>query len=125
MMNGFGLLTYDDGRSYRGHFQDDQKHGNGIYTWASGKVYNGGWIKGKQNGQALFTSKAGVKRKSVWKNGDFVKWVETNSAKPSEDFTTHTKSGSGRHYSNISMKAASLIKHSNTRDYLCFENQNI
>ena len=44
-------MIYEDGRTYKGNFQKDLKHGHGIYTWASGKQYDGNWAFGKQHGQ--------------------------------------------------------------------------
>jgi hypothetical protein len=32
-MEGIGVYTWKDGRSYEGEYSDDKKHGFGIYTW--------------------------------------------------------------------------------------------
>jgi hypothetical protein len=32
-MEGIGVYTWKDGRSYEGEYSDDKKHGYGIYTW--------------------------------------------------------------------------------------------
>ena len=36
-MHGQGEIFYEDGRTYKGHFQNELKHGYGIYTWENGK----------------------------------------------------------------------------------------
>jgi hypothetical protein len=46
-MEGMGLYTWNDGRSYEGFYKDDKKHGFGIYIWADGRKYEGYWVKGK------------------------------------------------------------------------------
>ena len=46
-MHGKGELFYEDGRTYKGGFQNDLRDGLGIYTWSNGKIYDGGWSNGK------------------------------------------------------------------------------
>lgn len=46
-MEGMGIYTWSDGRTYDGEYLDDKKHGYGIYIWADGRVYEGNWNGGK------------------------------------------------------------------------------
>jgi hypothetical protein len=42
-MNGVGETTWPDGKSYKGEYLDDKKHGIGIFNWGNGKQYEGEW----------------------------------------------------------------------------------
>jgi len=44
-MHGEGEMTYEDGRSYKGSYEFDKKHGYGIYCWEN-KTYEGYWANG-------------------------------------------------------------------------------
>ena len=46
-MTGKGEYKWVDGRSYRGEYVNDKKHGYGEYTWADGRRYIGQWENGK------------------------------------------------------------------------------
>ena len=46
-MNGYGEMSYEDGRVFKGTFYNDQKHGEGVFIWNSGKKIEGFWILGK------------------------------------------------------------------------------
>ena len=45
-MNGKGLMTWPDGRSYKGEYLNDQKHGFGIFSYFDGRKYIGQWKNG-------------------------------------------------------------------------------
>lgn len=32
-MDGKGSFIWPDGRSYKGDYKDDKKHGQGLFTW--------------------------------------------------------------------------------------------
>lgn len=69
-------MIYEDGRTYKGEYLYDEKHGHGIYTWPNGKMYEGGWIKGKQHGRAKFTNASGAQRLGEWEKGKRIKWIK-------------------------------------------------
>lgn len=59
---------------YVGDFVDGRKHGEGTLTWPDGRSYCGQWQDGKQHGTAVAHCRAqtakGLKRQSIWKDGD-------------------------------------------------------
>jgi len=58
-MNGYGLFTWKDGRSYRGEYKDDKKSNFGIYLGAEGKKYEGYWDNGNQKNLGKYYKKDG------------------------------------------------------------------
>ena len=46
-MNGAGELQNGEGRTYKGEFLNDLKHGHGCYSWPNGSTYEGSWQNGK------------------------------------------------------------------------------
>ena len=58
-MNGQGEMLYEDGRFYKGEFQNDKKHGKGILFLPNGRKIEGTWILGKQEGQGKYINKNG------------------------------------------------------------------
>ncbi len=46
-MHGKGKITWPDGKSYTGDYEDDKKHGEGIFEWPDGRKYIGSWKNGK------------------------------------------------------------------------------
>ena len=36
-MHGNGIMTWEDGRIYKGEYELDKRHGFGIYTFKDGK----------------------------------------------------------------------------------------
>ena len=46
-MDGFGVMTWPDGRKYEGEYLNDKKNGYGIFIWKDGKEYRGYWKNGK------------------------------------------------------------------------------
>lgn len=49
---------------------DGRKHGEGTLTWPDGRSYCGQWQDGKQHGTAVAQTAKGLKRQSIWKDGD-------------------------------------------------------
>jgi hypothetical protein len=44
-------MSYNNGNSYKGDYQNDLKHGDGTFIWAdNGAVYKGSWFEGKTHG---------------------------------------------------------------------------
>ena len=73
-MDGKGTLTWTDGRSYKGEFKNDLKHGYGIFEWSDGRIYDGQWNKGKFHGKGKLI-KDGQVRFAEWQNGKRTKWL--------------------------------------------------
>jgi hypothetical protein len=44
-------MTYNDGRSYKGSWLNDQMHGYGEFNWPGGKNYKGMYEKDLKHGQ--------------------------------------------------------------------------
>ena len=45
-----GIFTWPIGDRYEGHFHKDQCHGVGIMSYADGRVYKGQWAENKKHG---------------------------------------------------------------------------
>ena len=52
-MNGKGIFTWPDGKTYSGSYLDDKKHGYGTFVWPSGKAFEGYWKDGVQDGLGI------------------------------------------------------------------------
>ena len=46
-MEGKGVFTWSDGRSFLGQYKDDKKDGFGIFRWPDGRKYEGQWLNGR------------------------------------------------------------------------------
>lgn len=57
--NGYGVITYDDGRCYEGDWRDGKFHGKGKMMYSSGDIYVGDYRFDLMHG----------KGKYVWKDG--------------------------------------------------------
>lgn len=52
---GQGKITYTDGTSYEGSFENDKYHGEkGIYRWSDGEEHEGSWKEGARDGIGQF-----------------------------------------------------------------------
>ena len=78
-MDGYGDLFYEDGRTYKGHFRLDLKHGKGIFDLKNGKIYEGTWLDGKLHGLAKFTNAKGREKLGIWDKGEFSQWLNEDS----------------------------------------------
>ena len=67
-MQGYGTLSWPDGKRYEGEYFDDRKHGKGTFYWNDGHFYEGDWAEGKQHGVGSLT-KDGVKKTHRWEMG--------------------------------------------------------
>lgn len=47
---GIGKMTYLNGETYYGQWENGKKHGEGIYTYANKDVYTGWWAFGNKTG---------------------------------------------------------------------------
>ena len=72
-------MDYGDGGFYKGQWQNDLMHGKGIETETKGKhageIYTGNWKNGKKHGNFIFKDKSGKKRKELWKEDKFIKFI--------------------------------------------------
>ena len=69
-------ITYEDGKTYQGDVNKDMKpHGNGVILGPK-KRYSGTFKNGSLDGEVITTYPGGESRRSVYKEGIFVKWVE-------------------------------------------------
>uniref|UniRef100_A0A7M4F6U8 MORN repeat-containing protein 4 n=1 Tax=Crocodylus porosus TaxID=8502 RepID=A0A7M4F6U8_CROPO len=53
--HGMGQLTFVDGSTYLGHFENGLFHGCGVLTFADGSRYEGEFVQGKFSGVGVFT----------------------------------------------------------------------
>ena len=70
-LEGYGVLSRDDGSVYSGYFKDSKFHGFGIYMLPSGSCYFGEWKNGNQDGSAIFASKDGFRYTGNFKNNKY------------------------------------------------------
>lgn len=68
--DGYGEITYGDGKSYKGNFKADRRHGNGTLVTDAETTYTGEWNLGKMHGQGKLVSKDGIKQ-GTWNMGEF------------------------------------------------------
>ena len=40
-MEGKGLYTFSNGKTYEGEFKNDLKEGFGVFKWPDGRIYSG------------------------------------------------------------------------------------
>ena len=89
---GLGVMEYDNGRVYEGHWKDDLRtgagyeiyangnfyrgeflngkaHGKGYYKWANGEYYDGHWDQGQKEGYGEWLSHDGETYIGHWKEG--------------------------------------------------------
>lgn len=75
-MNGYGLFTWKDGRSYRGEYKDDKKHNFGIYVGVEGKRYEGYWENGNQKNLGKYYKKDGTIKIGYFDDAQNLKPIE-------------------------------------------------
>ena len=61
----YGVMTYSDGKCYKGYFKNDKRHGKGSLVTNSEIYYSGEWELGKMHGQGTLKTKEGV-QKGIW-----------------------------------------------------------
>ena len=78
-ITGKGFFDYGDGGIYKGSFLNGEKHGKGVLSESKGKKagtsYSGSWKNSMMDGIFIFKNKKGKKRKELWKDDNFVKYV--------------------------------------------------
>lgn len=67
-MDGYGEITWADGRSYKGTFSQNRFNGSGVYTYRDGKVYTGPFRNGKKHGKGEINIPNKGVYKGIWEN---------------------------------------------------------
>jgi hypothetical protein len=62
-----GKITWKDGSSYEGFFENNKFNGKGKYNWGNQRQYEGEWKDGKMNGKGILTYSDGS-----YYEGDFI-----------------------------------------------------
>ena len=69
-LEGYGVMTYTSGDTYRGHWKQSLFSGEGQYKWkATQNSYLGQWYQGKRDGQGRFTWSSGRIYEGLFKKG--------------------------------------------------------
>ncbi|XP_025424795.1 MORN repeat-containing protein 3-like [Sipha flava] len=67
---GYGIMRWNNGAVYCGHWRDNKFNGRGQYIEANGNVYDGQWCKGLKHGEGLYVFKEkGQYMEGVWIQG--------------------------------------------------------
>lgn len=62
-------MTWKDGRSYKGDFDKDKRHGNGVFTDIDGLKYDGSWHNNNLHGKCMILDKDENITKTIWEHG--------------------------------------------------------
>ena len=71
-----GKITWKDGSSYEGFFENDKFSGKGKYNWGNQREYEGEWKDGKMNGKGKLTYSDGS-----YYEGDFINGKKNGQGK--------------------------------------------
>lgn len=79
-LNGVTYISYINGGSYHGEYNDNRREGTGFYYWSSsGNTYIGQWKNGKQDGYGYVVDKYGsINSIGKYLNGELVKNLGTD-----------------------------------------------
>ena len=80
-MNGFGIFSCPDGKSYKGYYENDKKNGFGIYSGKNNIKYEGKFKKGKQYGIGRVTNEKGEKQLGLYLKGKRLKYLNEKDFK--------------------------------------------
>jgi hypothetical protein len=50
-MEGYGVMTWKDGKKYEGEYVNDKMEGAGVLYEPGIGIFHGSWMKGKKNGE--------------------------------------------------------------------------
>lgn len=80
-MQGLGIYKWNDGRMYKGQYQDDKKNGYGIYCWQDKRQYQGYWLVGKQHGLGIYSVPSENRIQfGLWEQGKrIVEWFDPDT----------------------------------------------
>jgi hypothetical protein len=67
--SGRGVITYNSGRYYEGHWRNDLRHGQGFEHFMTGNTYEGEYKNGKVDGQGRYNWANGEFYEGLWKQG--------------------------------------------------------
>ena len=67
--SGYGVMKWNDGTRYEGHWKVGKQEGSGRMIWPDGKYYDGYWENGKEEGEGIMTYADGGREKRTYKNG--------------------------------------------------------
>ena len=65
---GEGIMLFNNGESFIGHWKNDVQEGKGIFYYKNGDKYDGEWINGKREGKGIFYYHNGDRYEGDWKN---------------------------------------------------------
>ena len=71
-----GKITWKDGSSYEGFFENNKFNGKGKYNWGNQRQYEGEWKNGKMNGKGKLTYSDGS-----YYEGDFINGKKSGQGK--------------------------------------------
>ena len=69
LRHGIGIMKYENGTIYEGHWVNDYKEGLGAEKTQNNDKYEGYYLKGKPHGQGTFFWKNGDTYQGEWNNG--------------------------------------------------------
>lgn len=80
--NGYGVMKWNNGQRYEGHFVNGERSGYGIYTWPDGNAYAGQWKAGKREGEGVLYNPDGSYGTCMYANdvqvSGFGNWTYNN-----------------------------------------------
>ena len=69
-MDGEGEMHWpQDRKVYKGQFKDDKREGYGVLSWKDGRVYEGEWKQNLQHGQGRMKDTQGQWKSGRWEDG--------------------------------------------------------
>jgi hypothetical protein len=69
MRNGYGAMTYHNGRYYEGEWKQDFRHGRGYEHYLNKNIYEGEFAQGKAHGKGVYKWSNGEIYDGEWKEG--------------------------------------------------------
>jgi len=69
IMSGYGVITWRNGSTYMGDWEDNKKHGWGIFRSMDGTEYVGSFREGVRSGWGIMSNANGDEYIGEWKNG--------------------------------------------------------
>lgn len=75
--HGEGVYFFKNGDVYQGNHDDGDYHGVGKFISHCGTVYHGEWSRGRRSGKAnYFDMGSGIITRGVWKDDVFIEYLE-------------------------------------------------
>lgn len=56
ILEGEGIMKFENGDVYKGNYKDDKRSGFGVYTWSNGDTYDGEWVDDLRHGRFEYCS---------------------------------------------------------------------